>query len=246
MDKLFYLAMTGATNTFVSQSVVSNNLAHAEIPAFKSDLEQFRSMPVYGDGHPSRAYAMTERPGIDYRAGTINNTGNPLDVAINGDGWFAVQVADGTEAYTRRGDFRVNTSGILENGDGHIVLGNGGPIAVPPAEEIIAGSDGTLTIRPLGQDERSLAVLDRLKLVNPPLEDINKSIDGLFRLRDGTNANFDANVRVAPESLETSNVNIVSAMARMIETARLFEMNIKAMSAAKENDEVGTRILSLN
>jgi len=246
MDKSLYLAMTGASNTLVSQAAVTNNLAHLEIPAFKADLEQFRSMPVYGDGHPSRAYAMSERPGIDYSSGTIYNTGNPLDVAINGDGWLAVQALDGTEAYTRRGDLRINTSGLLENGDGLLILGNGGPVAVPPAEEILVGNDGTITIRPLGQDESSLAVLDRLKLVNPALETMDKSADGLFRLRDGTVANFDASVSVAPESLETSNVNIVSAMARMIETARLFELNVKAMAAAKENDEVGTRILSLS
>lgn len=246
MDKSLYLAMTAASNTLLSQAAVSNNLAHLEVPAFKADLEQFRSMPVYGDGHASRVYAMSERPGIDYSSGTIHKTGNPLDVAINGDGWLAVQALDGTEAYTRRGDIRVNTSGLLENGDGLLVLGNGGPVAVPPTEEILVGSDGTITIRPLGQDESSLAVLDRLKLINPGLEEINKSADGLFRMRDGTLANFDASVRVAPESLETSNVNGVNAMVRMIETARQFEMNIKAMTAAKENDEVGTRILSLN
>jgi flagellar basal-body rod protein FlgF len=246
MDKLLYLSMTGARNTLISQAAISNNLAQAEIPGFKSDLEQFRAMPVFGDGHPSRAYAMSERPGIDYSSGTIYKTGNPLDVAINGNGWLAVQTPDGGEAYTRRGDLRVNTSGFVENGNGLLVLGNGGPIAVPPAEEIIMGGDGTISIRPLGQDEKTLAVLDRLRLVNPPHEDMVKLTDGLFRLRDGLPGIVDASIRVAPESLETSNVSMVGAMARMIETARLFELNIKAMSAAKENDEVGTRILSLN
>ncbi len=238
--------MTAAINTQVSQATISSNLANIEMPAFKADLEQFRSMPVFGDGHPSRAYAMSERPGIDYTPGTIYKTGNPLDFAINGDGWIAVQAEDGTEAYTRRGDMRINTSGFLENGNGLLVYGNGGPIALPPAEEVIIGTDGTISIRPLGEEAKALAVLDRIKLVNPPIADINKSADGLFRLRSGLPAAVDASVNVAPESLENSNVNMVGAMARMIETARLFELNIKAMSAAKENDEVGTRILALN
>ena len=144
------------------------------------------------------------------------------------------------------GDMRINTSGFLENGNGLLVLGNGGPIALPPAEEVIIGTDGTISIRPLGQDEKTLAVLDRIRLVNPALEDLTKSVDGLFRLHSGEPALVEASVRVAPETLETSNVNMVGAMVRMIETARLFELNIKAMSAAKENDEVGTRILALN
>jgi len=238
--------MTAATNTMLSQATISTNLANSEMPGFKSDLEQFRSMPVFGDGHPSRVYAMSERPGIDYTDGTIYKTGNPLDFAISGDGWIAVQAPDGSEAYTRRGDLRLNNAGLLENGNGLLVYGNGGPIAMPPTEEAVIGSDGTISIRPAGQDEKTLAILDRIKLVNPSVSDLVKSADGLFRLRDGTQANIDASVRVAPESLETSNVNLVGAMARMIEHSRRFEMDIKAMTAAKENDEVGTRILALN
>lgn len=246
MDKLLYLSMTAATNTQISQATIASNLANLKMPGFKADLEQFRSMPVFGDGFPSRVYAMTERPGINYTSGTLYKTGNPLDFAINGEGWIAVQAKDGTEAYTRRGDMRINTAGFLENGNGLLVYGNGGPISLPPAEQVVIGTDGTISIRPLGEEAKTLAVVDRIKLVNPDLKDINKSADGLFRLRSGQPAVVDASVRVAPESLETSNVNMIGAMSRMIEMARLFELNIKAMSAAKENDEVGTRILALN
>ncbi len=238
--------MTAATNTQTSQAIVASNMANINMPAFKADLEQFRSMPVFGDGYASRVYAMAERPGIDYTPGNIFKTGNPLDVAINGEGWLVVQALDGSQAYTRRGDLRLNTSGFLENGNGYLVYGNGGPIALPLAEEILIGSDGTISIRPLGQSEKELAVIDRLRLVNPDIKDINKSADGLFRLRNGELAPVDASVQVVPESLETSNVSMVGAMSRMIETARLFELNIKAMSAAEENDEVATRILALN
>ena len=246
MDKSLYISMSAASNTLLGQAAVANNLANAQMTGFRADMEQYRSMPVFGDGHPSRVYALSERPGIDFSPGTIYNTGNPLDFAINGDGWIAVQAADGSEAYTRRGDMHINNIGFLENGNGNLVYGNGGPIAVPPAEAIIIGNDGTITIRPKGQDEKTLAVLDRIKLVNPAVEDLYKGEDGLFRLKNGEPLNFDASIRLAPESLEGSNVNMVGAMVRMIEHARRFELEIKAMTAAKENDEVGTRILSLN
>ncbi len=246
MDKSLYLSMTGAINTQTSQAIITNNMANINMPAFKADLEQFRSMPVFGDGLPSRVYAMTERPGINYTSGNIFKTGNELDVAVDGNGWIAVQAKDGTQAYTRRGDLRVDTSGFLTNGSGYLVYGNGGPITIPPAEDIIIGSDGTISIRPIGESENALAVLDRIRLVNPAIEDLKKSPDGLFRLRNGGIANVDASVKIVAESLETSNVNMVGAMTRMIETARLFELNIKAMSAAEENDEVATRTLALN
>lgn len=246
MDKLLYLSMTAAKNALIGEAAVSSNLANQELPAFKSDLEQFRSMPVFGDGLPTRVYALSERPGVDFRPGTIYKTGNTLDFAINGDGWIAVQAADGSEAYTRRGDMRVNNVGLLENGDGHLIYGNGGPIAIPPAESFEIATDGTITIRPIGQDEKTLALVDRIRLVNPPVKDLYKEKDGLFRMRSGEPANVDANVRVSPESLETSNVSLVGAMTRMIEHARQFEMDIKAMTTAKENDEVGTRILALS
>jgi flagellar basal-body rod protein FlgF len=246
MDKLFYLSMAGAINSQTSQATIASNMSNMEMPAFKADLEQFRAMPVFGDGFPSRVYALSERPGIDYTPGSIFKTGNSLDVAVDGEGWLVVQAPDGTEALTRRGDLRISLTGFLENGNGYLVYGNGGPITLPPAEDVLIGSDGTVSIRPLGAAENELAVLDRLRLVNPDIDNVNKSADGLFRLRSGLKPIVDASVRVVPESLETSNVNMIGAMSRMIETARLFELNIKAMSAAEENDEVATRILALN
>ena len=246
MDKMLYLSMTAATNTMLSLAAVSNNLANAEMPAFRADLEQFRSMPVFGDGHPSRVYALSERPGIDFSHGTIHRTDNPLDFAINGEGWIAVQAEDGSEAYTRRGDLKINNLGFLENGNGQLVFGNGGLIAIPPADQIEIAIDGTISIRPAGQDEKTIAVIDRIKLVNPSDDELYKGADGLFRMRSGDTAIVDATVKLSAESLETSNVSMVGSLVQMIELARQYEMDIKAMQNAKENDEVGTRILALN
>lgn len=244
MDNMLYLSMSAASNTLLAQAVNSHNLANASTTGFKADLSQFRSMPVFGESLPSRVYAMEERPGTNFQSGALNHTGNDLDVAINDQGWFVVQAADGSEAYTRRGDFRINSVGLMENGAGELVMGDGGPIAIPQAQTIEIGSDGTISTRPTGQDERTLATVGRLKLVNPLLDQMIKGEDGLFRLKDGTQAPVEASVQVTAGALESSNVNVIHALVKMIELSRQFEMDLKAMTTVQENDEVGTRVLS--
>ena len=152
MDRSLYLSMSAASNTLLAQTVNSHNLANASTTGFRADLSQFRSMPVFGEGHPSRVYAMEERPGVDFNPGSVNFTGNDLDVAIDNQGWIAVLDAEGNEAYTRRGDLRVNVNGLLENGAGELVMGDGGPISIPPYQKLDIGKDGTITVRPVGQD----------------------------------------------------------------------------------------------
>ncbi len=245
MDRMLYLAMSAAKNTLQAQTVNSHNLANVNTTGFRADLSQFRSMPVFGDGHASRIYALQERPGTDFNQGAINYTSNELDIAINGDGWIAILMPDGTEAYTRAGDLRVASSGLLENGAGYPVLGNVGLITIPPADKIEIATDGTITIRPTGQDEKTLATVDRIKLVNPPLESLYKGVDGQFRVRDGT-VPVAANIRIIPGALESSNVNMIAALVDMIGLARQFEMNIKAMRSVEENDQSATQILRIN
>ena len=194
MDAMIYLSMAGAEQTLIEQSMNSQNLANISTPGFKADLMQARSMPVFGDGLATRVYAMTERPTIDFDSGPIMTTGRDLDVAVNGDGWIAVQAPDGTEALSRAGDFRISANGLLTTGAGHPVLGNGGPIAIPAVQKIEIGSDGTISVRPLGQEANALAELDRIKLVNPPLEDLVKGEDGLIRVAGGGASQPDAGV----------------------------------------------------
>jgi len=245
MDRMLYLAMSGARQTLLAQTTATHNLANATTAGFRADLEQFRSMPVFGDGYPTRVYAMTERPGIDFSHGSILHTGNELDVAIQGDGWVAVQAPDGSEAYTRAGDLRLTSNGLLETGAGHPVIGNSGPIAVPPAEKIEIGVDGTISIRPVGQAASVLAAVDRIKLVNPPQESLVKGPDGLFRIADGLPSPPDALVRVTTGSVESSNVNSVEAMVDLINLARLFELQIKAMQSAQENETSAAQLMRM-
>ncbi|MEQ6341993.1 MAG: flagellar basal-body rod protein FlgF [Gammaproteobacteria bacterium] len=245
MDRMLYVAMSGAKQTMLAQAVNTNNLANVNTTGFRSDLEAFRSLPVYGPGYPSRVYAQTETPGTDLLAGTLSTTGRELDVAVNGAGWIAVQAADGSEAYTRAGDLRVTVNGQLETGAGRPVMGNGGPIAVPPFEKLEIGADGTISIRPVGQAANALAVVDRIKLVNPPLGQMEKGTDGLMRVKDGKSAVADAAVQLSSGVLESSNVNAVEAMVRMIELGRQFETQIKMMRAAQENDAASAQLMRM-
>lgn len=246
MDRMLYLAMSAAKQTMRAQTVNTNNLANLSTTGFKADLEQFRSMPVFGDGHASRVYAMAESPAVDTEPGPISQTGRDLDVAIRGNGWMAVQAPDGTEAYTRAGDLRVNGTGLLVNGAGHPVIGNnGGPITVPSAEKIEIGADGTLSIRPVGQDANVLAEVDRIKLVNPDPAQLSKGEDGLIRLQEGGVAPADAGVGLVSGALEKSNVSAVESMVRMIDLSRQYEAQIKLMKAAEENDSAATRLLQM-
>ncbi len=245
MDRMLYLAMNGAKQTLIAQAANTHNLANTSTTGFKADFEAFRAMPVFGPGYPSRVYAMAERPGIDFEPGAIQQTGRDLDLAIHGDGFFAVQSADGSEAYTRAGDLQVAPGGILTNGAGQMLIGNNGPIALPPFEKLEIGIDGTISIRPVGEDPNTLVQVDRIKLVKPALTDLEKGTDGLFRQKSGVNAPADADVHVVSGALESSNVSAVGSLVEMISLQRQYELQVKMMKSAEENDAYATRIMSL-
>lgn len=245
MDRMLYVAMTGAKQTLVAQAANAHNLANVSTSGFRADLAAFRAMPVFGPGQATRVYAMAERPGIDFSAGVVSNTGRELDVAVHGEGWIAVQGRDGREAYTRAGDLRVTPNGQLTTGSGLPVLGNGGPIAIPQYEKLDIGADGTISIRATGQAAAALATVDRIKLVNPPVEELRKGEDGLMRLRDGREADADVRVQLISGSLEGSNVNAVDALVNMLTLQRQFEMQVKMMRTTEETDAAAAQVMRL-
>lgn len=246
MDRLLFIAMNGARETMAAQSINTNNLANVNTTGFRADFQSSLSQQVYGPGYASRVYASVEDEGVDFTQGSVISTGRDLDMAINGNGWFAVQAADGSEAYTRAGDFKLDNLGRLTNGAGFTVLGNGGPISIPQHAKLEIGSDGTISIQPLGQSVNTLAVIDRIKLVKPENEQLEKGVDGLMHMRNGQVALADAGVRVVSGSLESSNVNSVGALVRMIELARQYENHIKVMRNVEENDAASAEILKIS
>lgn len=245
MDKFLYISMTGAKEALDAQRLRANNLANVSTAGFKADFHQYRSMSVFGEHHPSRAYAMSERPGTDTSAGTFMETARDLDVAIKGEGWFAVQMPDGSEAYTRAGDLKRDVSGTVTTGTGLPLMGDGGPVVMPEYDKLVLGVDGTLSITGLGEDPLSLTQIARIKLVNPDPKQMVKGEDGLFRMKDGSQPESDPDVQVVNGMLEGSNVNPVNEMTAIISHARLYEMNVKMMQAAKEMDEASARIMQL-
>ena len=243
MDKFLYVAMSGAKETLRAQTANSHNLANASTNGFRADLSAFQSRAVAGSGYASRVYATNSTTGWDQSVGAQMFTGRDLDVAVQGDGFIAVQGRDGREAYTRAGDLIIDPNGQLMTKTGLPVLGDGGPVSVPPNNSLAIAPDGTISIVPQGQGPETTASIGRIKLVNPGNQNLDRGDDGLFRMRDGSAAPADANTRIASGALEASNVNAAESMVNMIELARNFELQGKAIKAAEDNGAASAQLL---
>ena len=243
MDKMLYISMTGASQNTLAQRAHANNLANISTTGFRRDYEQARSMPVFGDSYPARVYAMTERPATDFTPGSLQETGRDMDVAVDGQGWIAVQAADGSEAYVRTASLQIDALGQLRAGNGLPVLGNGGPISVPPEQKIEIGKDGTISIRALGEGPSVIAEVDRLKLVRPDPAQLEKQTDGMIHFKGTGQVQADANVQVSSGFLQASNVNAVEEMTAILSLSRQFELHVKMMRTAEDNDTAMARVL---
>jgi flagellar basal-body rod protein FlgF len=244
MDRLVYTAMAGAKSMLDRQGTVANNLANISTPGFRADISLYRAIPVTGEGQATRTSVLETTPGTDFTSGPLIDTGRALDVAITGKGWMAVEGADGSEAYTRAGSFDINAEGTLVTKGGQNVLGDGGPIAIPPNTSISIGKDGTVSGVPTQPPRTGVTVLGRLKLVDPDESQLKKGPDGLFRLKDGSSADQSDAVTLTAGALEGSNVNPAAALVDMIAVARQFEMQMKLISHGEDNDKQATQLLS--
>jgi flagellar basal-body rod protein FlgF len=236
MDKYIFVAMSGARESMRAQAINSHNLANASTVGFRAELASVATRSA-GEGARSeaRASATINENGWSRAAGPLQTTGRDLDVAVEGDGWIAVQAPDGTEGYTRAGDLRLDATGAVRNGAGHAVLSDGGPLTIPPYASLVVGSDGAVSIVPLGQGAETTARVGRIKLVKPDPTQLERGVDGLFRLKGGGDAPADASVRIVSGALEGSNVNVADAMVRMIELARQFDMHMKTLRTVEDN-----------
>ncbi|MFK8017259.1 MAG: flagellar basal-body rod protein FlgF [Gammaproteobacteria bacterium] len=245
MDRLGYIAMTGARQTMQAQAVVSNNLANASTTGFRAELIGATAAPIYGDTHASRVNVVSAGYGADFAHGALITTHRDLDVAINGEGFLAVQAPDGSEAYTRAGDLYVDPVGLLKTAQGHPVMGDGGPVAIPPNASLTIGGDGTVSVVPLGQGPNTLSTVDRIRLVNPDKAELERGRDGLFRLKEGAVAQADAAVTLITGALEASNVNPAAALVDMIELSRLYEMQVKMIETARDDADRSAQLMSM-
>ena len=245
MDNLLYIATVGLSNIDQAQAARANNLANVSTTGFRADLARVMATEVTGDGYQARVYGVNEIQGIDMSMGTQSETGRALDVAINGEGLLAVRLPNGEEGYTRNGALQIDALGRLLSADGFEVLGSGGPIAMPPAESVLIGDDGTITVRPEGQGAENLVQLDQLKLVNPPTESLQKDATGYLVLREGGIAPVDPQVTVNSGFLESSNVNAVDELTQILSLSRQYELEVRMMRVAEENDQSASQLLRI-
>lgn len=243
---MLYIAASGAKQDLLGTGLRANNLANAQTTGFKAQLEQARAMPAYGEGLPSRVFSMTESPTNNYAGGAMIQTDRELDVAIQGEGWFAVVDDKGNEAYSRNGSLQLGADGQLKDSHGNTIIGDGGPIFLPiPLSNVNLANDGTISVRPQGAPETVLEEVGRLKLVNPNIRNIERGQDGLFRQKDGELADEDPLVRIRTGMLEGSNVNPVEEMVNMISLQRHYEMQVKLMKKAESLDTRGNQLLRI-
>jgi flagellar basal-body rod protein FlgF len=239
MDRMIYLSMSGAKATMQRQDTLANNLANVSTPGFRAELQAFRAVPVEGSGASTRVFALETTTGYDATPGAITSTGRNLDVAVQGNSWLTVQALDGTEAYTRGGSLEVASDGTLTTRSGLPVMGDGGPLQVPPNSAVSIGADGTVSAK--GTDGKNTAI-GKLKLVTPETA-LKRGEDGLFRGADG-DLTADDTARVQDGALEGSNVSPVESMVAMISAARQFEAQMKMIQTAEANEKSAAQLLT--
>ncbi len=243
MDRLIYIAATGAKQVMEQQSTTSHNLANLNTTGFRAQMDSFRSVPVQGPSLPTRAFVLDATTGADVSQGVVQQTGNPLDVAVKGSGWIAMQATDGSEVYTRNGALQLSDAGLLIGERGLAVAGDAGPITVPPEGRVTIAPDGTVST----MDVRGVSTaVGRIRLVNPAASELQRGDDGLFRTTGGQPLQADAAVKLAPGSLEGSNVNAVEAMVGMITLARAFDLQMNLLKNVENNEAKASQILSMN
>jgi flagellar basal-body rod protein FlgF len=245
MDKLVYTALSGLRSQMSAQSTIANNIANASTTGYRAERVNFDRLVLQGTGFESRELASEEVNDFDRRAGTMVQTGRPLDVAVAGDSWMAVQAKDGTEAYTRRGDLNVAPSGVLETGDGFPVMGSGGPITVPPYQSIAIANDGTVTIVPPGGDASQPQVIDKIKLASTDGTQTSKGLDNLLHVKGGGVLPEDLDAKVQGGALEQSNVNLTQSLVDMIENQRSYEVQANLLKEAKTMDESSASLMRM-
>jgi flagellar basal-body rod protein FlgF len=246
MDRLIYTAMTGASHILQQQAAVSENLANNNTPGFRAAINTFRAVPLEGEGLATRTFVVDSTAGADFTPGTMQPTGRDLDVAIDGKGWIAVETPDGKEAYTRNGSFQTTPNGVLQTRSGLNVVGDAGVITLPPNTEVTIAKDGTISTVPTGTKPAAVVKVGRIKLTNPPEEQMVRGEDGMFRTKDGKNAEADGKVTVMVGNLESSNVNAVEAMVNMITLARQFDTQMKMLQTADNNSKSASQLLNIN
>lgn len=239
MDGLIYTAMSGADHLQRALAVRANNLANAQTTGFRADEAQSEYDALGAPGYDSRLHARLAPSRTLMHSGQLHETGRELDVAIRGDGFFVIETETGT-AYSRHGSLVIDEAGALSV-HGHPVMGQGGPITLPPHSAVTIGPDGSISVLPQG--ERDMQVVDMLALVKAAPGELAKDHRGLLVTVDGGELATDDSVRVAAAHLESSNVSAVEELTQTMQLTRAFELQMRLFKAADDMAEQGNRLL---
>ena len=241
MIKGLYRSASGMMPSIKKQEAIANNISNATSSGYKKDnvftkelsRAQRKHIPKMSDWEQP----MVDDLFTDFSAGTFEKTGNPLDLAIDGDGFFQVELPDGNTALTRSGSFTVNQDGLLAHADGPILLADGG--AIEPGQ-------GDITISPNGQIDVNGAVVGRITPVTvDDLEQLEKIGASLFKVPEGMQLNTVTTSGIRQGYLETSNVDIVKQMIDRIISYREYEANARALTTQDRSlDNLFSRVAS--
>jgi flagellar basal-body rod protein FlgF len=246
MDRLVYTSLSAMRTLMQKQAVTANNLANVNTTGFRGDFADTSSVYLsQGAGIGARAQAAQGVESSDMKGGAANETGRSLDISLDNDALLAVQATDGSEAYTRRGDLQVADSGLLTTGDGLPVLGDSGPITLPPADKVTIDGTGAISIVPQGGDPNQPETVGQLKLVSATGSKIQKGEDGLFHVANKGALPADPNARVTSGTLEGSNVNVTKTLTDMIDASRAWETQVKMLAGAKEMDTSSAELMNI-
>ena len=250
MDRLIYTAVSGMNASMMRQRVIASNMANSQTIGFRAETLQFTPMTLEGPSLEARSMTSGEVRGAMMRAGSFTQTGRELDLALTGDTMLTVQAEDGGEAYTRRGDLSVSATGVVQNGEGRVVIGENGPVTVPPGSRVSIAPDGGVMVSNPQTPDQPPVQLERLKLANFRGTQIVKDLTGLFRV-PAENGSFgvlpaDAEARVQVGALEQSNVDPTEVLVEMVEAQRLYDMRTKLVATAKELDEGGAQLMRMS
>lgn len=246
MDRLIYTAYSGMTGSTVRQRVIASNMANAQTVGFRAELMTTTPMTLKGPSLEARAMTDGEVRGASMAQGSLIETGNPLDVSLSGDTMLALQAEDGSEVYSRRGDLAVSAGGVLQNGDGRPVIGEGGPITVPLGSKVTISPDGGVNVANAEAPDQPPQNVGRIKIASTTGSRIEKGLDGLFRVTGGGVLPQDEDAKLAIGSLEQSNVDPTRVLVEMVEAQRLFDIRTKVVAQAKEIDESSASLMRIS
>lgn len=248
MDRSIYTALNSMNILRDNQSVTAQNLANISVTGFQKDI-QINFASVYLDrdkGIDPRVLALQEPGGFDSTPGPVQQTGAPLDLAIDGAGYFIVKPANGKIALSRRGDFTVSADGTLRDGTGTQPLSvDLEPITIPPHRKISISGDGIIEIEPLNAPLGQTVRVGQIATTFGSEVPLAKTIDGFVRPFDGSIPEPDNRTILLNGFLEGSNVQSVDELVTGIDQSRAYEINVKFISTAQEIDEASASLMRM-